>query len=88
MQLFPCPFCGPRPETEFHFAVEAGKPRPEPAPAVSDAAWAAYLHLQHNPKGESREVWIHLTCGEFFLMTRDTVSAAVLSADPLPGAIE
>ena len=25
MQLFPCPFCGPRDETEFTFATEAGK---------------------------------------------------------------
>ena len=24
MQLFPCPFCGPRPETEFHYGAEAG----------------------------------------------------------------
>jgi sarcosine oxidase subunit delta len=85
MQLFPCPFCGLRDETEFHYATEARKPRPEPAPEVSDADWSAYLHLNANPRGVSREVWIHLTCGEFFLMTRDTVSAEVLSAEPLPG---
>ena len=27
MQTFPCPFCGPRSETEFHFATEAGRAR-------------------------------------------------------------
>lgn len=85
MQRFPCPFCGPRDETEFHFAAEAGKHRPEPAPAVSDVNWADYLYGQDAPKGGAREVWVHLTCGEFFVMTRDTMSRAVLSSDALPG---
>ncbi|MGB1033923.1 MAG: sarcosine oxidase subunit delta [Primorskyibacter sp.] len=84
MQIFPCPFCGPRGETEFHFATEAGHTRPEPAKTVSDAAWADYLYMQEAPKGTSTEVWHHLTCGEYFIMTRDTVSRAVLSAQALP----
>ncbi|MGR3493084.1 MAG: sarcosine oxidase subunit delta, partial [Shimia sp.] len=29
MQIFTCPFCGPRPETEFHFVGELGKVRPD-----------------------------------------------------------
>ncbi|MCB2150549.1 MAG: sarcosine oxidase subunit delta, partial [Rhodobacteraceae bacterium] len=44
MQIFPCPFCGPREEHEFLFAAEAGKVRPEPAAKVSDEEWAAYLY--------------------------------------------
>ncbi len=85
MQRFPCPFCGPRDETEFHFAVEAGHARPEPAGAVSDAAWAAYLYEAASPKGTTREVWLHLTCGEYFLLTRDTLTRAVNASEPLPG---
>ena len=85
MQLFPCPFCGPREETEFHFAAEAGKPRPEPAEAVTDAEWAAYLYRTAAPKGAAREVWVHLACGEFFVMERDTVTRAVAGSAPLPG---
>lgn len=85
MQLFPCPFCGPREETEFHYGGEAGKARPEPAEGVSDADWAGYLHYQANPKGPSREVWVHLACGEFFVMTRDTVSHRVIGVEALPG---
>lgn len=88
MQRFPCPFCGLRDETEFHFAVEAGHPRPEPAGEVSDVAWADYLYMHRAPKGESREIWIHLTCGEYFLMTRDTVTRDVLGSEALPGAAE
>ncbi|MBY6115930.1 sarcosine oxidase subunit delta [Mameliella alba] len=85
MQRFPCPFCGLRDETEFHFAAEAGKHRPEPAPGVDDASWADYLYAADAPKGSSREVWVHLTCGEFFVMTRDTVTREVLDSAALPG---
>ena len=85
MQRFPCPFCGPRDETEFHFATEAGKPRPEPAEKVSDAEWAAYLYSARAPRGATREVWLHLTCGEYFVLRRDSVTRAVDGAEPLPG---
>jgi sarcosine oxidase subunit delta len=83
MQVFPCPFCGAREEHEFHFADEAGKRRPEPAEAVADADWADYLYSAVAPKGEAREIWVHLTCGTFFVMHRDTVSRAVLGSAPL-----
>lgn len=85
MQVFRCPFCGPRDETEFHFAAEAGKARPEPSEAVTDRAWADYLFANTAPRGAAREVWVHLTCGEFFVMTRDTVSRAVHGSEALPG---
>jgi len=49
MQLFSCPFCGERDETEFVFCAEAGKTRPEPAAEVSADAWARYLYLGDNP---------------------------------------
>lgn len=85
MQLFPCPFCGPREETEFVFATEAGKARPEPAGEVAAQAWADYLYVGENRKGPAREVWLHVTCGEFFLMERDTVSHAVSASRALRG---
>ncbi len=85
MQLFSCPFCGPREETEFHFAAEAGKRRPEPAETATDAAWADYLYMNDAPRGPAREVWVHLTCGEFFVMTRDTVTREVTRVAALPG---
>lgn len=77
MQLFRCPFCGLRDETEFVFGAEAGKLRPEPAAQVSDTDWSCYLHMSANPKGPSREVWVHVTCGEFFVMKRDTLTHAI-----------
>lgn len=76
MQLFPCPFCGLRDETEFHYRSETGIPRPEGAD-VSDGAWAGYLYMRRNPRGKTSEIWHHLVCGEFFEMTRDSVTHEV-----------
>ena len=83
MQRFPCPFCGPRDEREFHFAAEAGKTRPTPSAAQSDTDWATYLYEARNPRGPSREIWVHTPCQEYFIMTRDTVSMEVLSTEQL-----
>ena len=85
MQQFECPFCGYRNEVEFHFATEAGKPRPEPAEEVNADEWNNYLHLQSALEDEVTEIWIHLTCGEFFLMTRNTRTREVINCMPLPG---
>ena len=85
MQLFPCPFCGPRDETEFAFGASAGKVRPEPAAEVPAEGWAEYLYSEKNPKGAAREIWLHTTCGEFFLMERDTLTHAVAGSSDLRG---
>jgi sarcosine oxidase subunit delta len=82
MQIFPCPFCGHRDETEFHYVGEP-KLRPEPASAVSDADWAEYLWFNTNEKGVAREIWLHLACMELFAMTRDTVTNAVIGSEAL-----
>jgi len=84
MQVFPCPFCGPRDETEFTYLGEP-KARPEPAGETSDATWAEYLYFNANPKGASREIWLHLTCMETFAMIRDTATHAVASSEALRG---
>lgn len=83
MQLFSCPFCGPRVESEFHFGGDFGNLRPEGHAAVTAERWSEYLHLRNNPKGAVSEVWMHLTCGELFRMDRDTVNHAVASTSAL-----
>jgi len=82
MQIFPCPFCGPRDETEFHCVGEP-KARPEPAGSAGDAEWADYLWFNNNEKGLAREIWLHLTCTEMFAMTRDTATNAVIDSEAL-----
>ena len=75
MQIFPCPFCGPRDETEFHYVGEP-KARPEPAGWVSDADMGGLPLFQRQPEGRAREIWLHMTCMEIFVMTRDTAPNA------------
>ena len=83
MQMFPCPFCGLRPETEFLFAGELGKVRPDTLKDVSDEDWASYLYTQRNEKGAVQEVWMHITCGELFVLQRDSVTMEVLGSKAL-----
>ena len=86
MQLFPCPFCGTRDETEFRYVAETGKTRPPDDRTTAAADWAAYLYMQANHKGDTREVWCHLTCGELFVMNRNNVSHVVAGATALRGS--
>ncbi len=83
MQIFTCPFCGPRDEREFHFVGEAGKTRPDTTRPISDADWAGYLFTARNDIGPAREVWRHVTCHEVFVMERDTLTMEVLNTVPL-----
>ena len=83
MQIFPCPFCGPRDEREFHFVAEAGKTRPDTTKDISDEEWATYLHTQRNEKGYVREIWMHTTCAELFILERDSVTMKVTGSQSL-----
>lgn len=80
-----CPFCGPRPETEFQCAGDASRRRP--AADADDAAWAAYLYLRSNPKGQHRERWLHQSgCGQWFEVVRDTVTHEIVATAPFSPA--
>lgn len=75
MLLIACPWCGPRPEIEFHNAGEAHVARPADPATTSDEDWAALLYLRSNPKGVHAERWRHTHgCARFFNALRDTGS--------------
>ena len=75
MLLIPCPWCGKRPELEFRHAGQAHVARPADPSAVDDDAWAAFLYVRDNPKGQHAERWRHVHgCGRFFNAVRDTVT--------------
>lgn len=74
MLLIPCPWCGPRNETEFRPGGEADVHRPAPAEA-SDVQWANYLFMRDNLRGPVRERWLHAHgCRRWFNVERDTVT--------------
>ncbi|MGC2783754.1 MAG: sarcosine oxidase subunit delta [Roseiarcus sp.] len=73
--------------TKPNSTISANRRRgPGPAGSVSDAEWANYLWFNANPKGEAREIWLHLTCMEMFAMTRDTATNAVIGSEALTRA--
>lgn len=85
MLLVPCPFCGPRPESEFRFGGEIVARPGEPG-GLSDAEWAAYLHMRENPKGTCLELWLHVHgCGRYLRALRDTVDDEFLASAPMDG---
>ena len=76
-----CPICGERDRREFYYrgdAVALNRPDPD----ASEADWETYLHLRDNPAGVTRDLWYHESgCGAWVVVTRDTLSHEVLSAE-------
>jgi heterotetrameric sarcosine oxidase delta subunit len=79
----PCPWCGPRDETEFRYGGQAHVAYPAEPMAVSDADWAGYLFLRDNPKGWFAERWFHVAgCRRWFNAVRHTVTYEFAAAYP------
>ena len=81
MMQIPCPWCGPRDETEFGYGGQAHVPYPADPAALSDAEWAQYLFFRDNPAGPFAERWVHsAACRKWFNVVRDTRTYQVLAA--------
>jgi sarcosine oxidase subunit delta len=79
MLLIACPWCGPRPENEFHYGGEAHVRRPADPSSVSDTEWANFLYNRTNPRGAHAERWRHTHgCGCFFNCVRDTATDRII----------
>ncbi|MCO4812043.1 MAG: sarcosine oxidase subunit delta family protein [Gammaproteobacteria bacterium] len=84
MLLISCPFCGERAETEFSYGGEAGISRPPDPDALDDAAWADYLFMRKNPRGQHLELWNHAQgCRRWFEVERDTVTYTIKASRAL-----
>ena len=83
MLKIPCPFCGPRNETEFAHGGPLKARRPADASEVDDGAWVEYLTVPSNPLGPVRERWWHVRgCGLWFTLARDTRSHDLVDGEP------
>jgi sarcosine oxidase subunit delta len=75
MLLIPCPWCGPRAESEFTCGGEADIARPLNTHTLSDREWGDYLFMRRNTRGVQREQWHHsFGCRRWFVAERDTVT--------------
>ncbi len=82
MMLIPCPWCGPRNETEFHYGGEAGVAYPADPTGLSDEEWGRFLFVRANLKGVFHERWSHSAgCRRWFNLHRDTVTHELRPAE-------
>jgi len=80
MFVIPCPWCGPRDQSEFSYGGEAHIARPQDTTGMSDAEWAGYVFLRSNPKGVFAERWVHSAgCRRWFNLVRNTASDRILA---------
>jgi heterotetrameric sarcosine oxidase delta subunit len=81
MLRIPCPLCGERDYTEFHYGGDAGKRRP-PLGVPDLKAWHDYVFIFDNVKGPHREFWQHVVgCRQWLVVERDTATNCVASCD-------
>lgn len=74
MLQIPCPFCGPRNESEFSFGGPVGPDRPDPQ-TTTDEEWVEYLTVVPNPLGPVQERWWHVKgCGTWLTIWRHTLT--------------
>jgi heterotetrameric sarcosine oxidase delta subunit len=77
MLRIPCPHCGVRDYTEFHYAGDATKQRPTHGTG-DRRAWYEYVFLFDNPKGAHLEYWQHVEgCRQWLVLERDTATNTV-----------
>ncbi len=84
MQLFNCPFCGPRDQSEFTYLREAAT---IPALDADVAAWQRFVYERDNPCGAHNEWWHHNHgCRQVLEMVRNTQTHEVLEVRPARSA--
>ena len=84
MILLPCPYCGARNASEFHYVGEVST-RPDPN-ATDAEGWRTFLYARANPAGWTTETWFHRAgCRQHLVVERHTVTNEV-RASRLPDA--
>jgi heterotetrameric sarcosine oxidase delta subunit len=79
MQLFNCPFCGPRDQTEFTYIREVAA---IPSLEADHAAWQSFVYERDNQRGAHNEWWHHHSgCRQVLEIVRDTMTHDVLSIE-------
>lgn len=87
-----CPWCGPRPLSEFTYGGDASKIRPLRPEKANQQVWSDYVYLRNNPAGRHKEYWHHSGgCRSWLVVTRDTTNHKISNttmAKPLPRGVK
>ncbi len=79
MLLIDCPYCGPRPESDFAYGGQAHIARSDNPAALTDETWTEFLYMRSNERGPHAERWRHVHgCGRFFNAVRDTSTDRII----------
>ena len=85
MLRIPCPWCGPRIESEFTYGGDAGRAMLILSGGSSTDDWQRFVYLRDNPRGDHLEFWHHsFGCGQWFRLRRDTATDAPSDDQPDP----
>ncbi len=83
MLLIPCPWCGPRDQTEFTYGGDATVERPATPEAATAEDWAAYVYARRNARGPHLEYWQHsAACRKWIKVARDTATHEIVASGP------
>ena len=87
MLLIPCPWCGPRDETEFHYGGQAGVAYPTDPAALTDAEWAELPVHAGQPQGPVRASAgaTRAGCRRWFTVVGTRSPTRSSTADPATG---
>ncbi|MBS0364838.1 MAG: sarcosine oxidase subunit delta [Proteobacteria bacterium] len=73
MLRIPCPWCGPRDESEFRYRGDASVVRPAAQAATAD--FIDYVYQRDNPRGWHCEWWLHTGgCRQLLRVERHTLT--------------
>ncbi len=76
MLLIPCPWCGPRDQSEFDYGGAAIKfPELDDSLPENQNQWHEQIHIRENPRGLHSELWYHAAgCECWIEINRNTLS--------------
>jgi methylglutamate dehydrogenase subunit B len=71
----PCPFCGERDVSEFHYLGSARPRRPDADAADAKERFVDYVYVRDNPAGAHEELWYHgFGCRSWLVVSRNTLT--------------
>ena len=83
MLLIPCPHCGPRDESEFHYG---GRATALPELNATPSSWHEAVHLRQPVNAELQEYWFHSAgCEQWIKLQRDPATHAFVESQQYEG---